>query len=128
MVINGVAILNNERFLEKSKLLMRWGTDGALIRASFERVWRPCSNGLQKNLHAGGWGFSQMRESNSLKMSIIGGIHAVQYFRSKWTGEGVAWLKGGVALRAPQKWHVQSGPQGTHGIVACMQPGVHVLP
>ncbi|PNW82921.1 hypothetical protein CHLRE_06g299750v5 [Chlamydomonas reinhardtii] len=46
LVINGVAILNNERFLEKR-----------------------------------GFGFSQMRESNSLKMSVIGGIHAVHYFR-----------------------------------------------
>lgn len=33
-----------------------------------------------------GWGFSQMGQFNSLKMSIIGGIHAAQYFRSKyWT-------------------------------------------
>jgi len=30
---------------------------------------------------ADGWGFSQMQSSNSLKMSIIGGIHAVHYFR-----------------------------------------------
>lgn len=35
-------------------------------------------------LHADGWGFSQMSQVNSLKMSIIGGIHAVQYFRSGW--------------------------------------------
>lgn len=46
LLVNGVAILNNDRFLEKR-----------------------------------GWGFSQMRESNSLKMSVIGGIHAVHYFR-----------------------------------------------
>lgn len=30
---------------------------------------------------ADGWGFSQMQSSNSLKMSVIGGIHAVHYFR-----------------------------------------------
>jgi hypothetical protein len=30
---------------------------------------------------ADGWGYSQMQNSNSLKMSIIGGIHAVHYFR-----------------------------------------------
>lgn len=47
MLFNGVAVLNNERFLEKH-----------------------------------GFGFSQIRQVNSLKMSIIGGIHAVQYFRS----------------------------------------------
>ncbi|WIA23085.1 hypothetical protein OEZ86_009994 [Tetradesmus obliquus] len=29
-----------------------------------------------------GWGFSQMQSSNSLKMSVIGGIHAVHYFRA----------------------------------------------
>jgi hypothetical protein len=32
---------------------------------------------------ADGWGFSQMQSSNSLKMSVIGGIHAVHYFRGK---------------------------------------------
>lgn len=47
MMFNGVAVLNNERFLEKY-----------------------------------GWGFSQMQNSNSLKMSVIGGIHAVHYFRA----------------------------------------------
>ncbi|KAF6250614.1 Yos1-like protein [Scenedesmus sp. NREL 46B-D3] len=47
MMFNGVAVLNNERFLEKY-----------------------------------GWGFSQMQSSNSLKMSVIGGIHAVHYFRA----------------------------------------------
>ncbi|KAF5840705.1 Yos1-like protein [Dunaliella salina] len=47
MITNGVAVLNNERFLERN-----------------------------------GWGFSQMGQFNSLKMSIIGGIHAAQYFRS----------------------------------------------
>jgi hypothetical protein len=34
---------------------------------------------------ADGWGFSQMQASNSLKMSIIGGIHAVTYFRGEPT-------------------------------------------
>jgi len=47
MVINGVAVLNNDRFLERY-----------------------------------GWGFSQMQNVNSLKMSVIGFIHAVHYFRA----------------------------------------------
>ncbi|KAL6763675.1 Yos1-like protein [Haematococcus lacustris] len=47
MMVNGVAVLNNERFLERK-----------------------------------GWGFSQMGHVNSFKMSVIGGIHAMQYFRS----------------------------------------------
>lgn len=34
-------------------------------------------------LFADGWGFSQISQVNSLKMSVIGGIHAVQYFRSE---------------------------------------------
>lgn len=33
---------------------------------------------------ADGWGFSQMQQVNSLKMSVIGGIHAAQYFRSEY--------------------------------------------
>nr|ACJ24248.1 hypothetical protein [Dunaliella viridis] len=32
-------------------------------------------------VNADSWGFSQMGQFNSLKMSIIGGIHAAQYFR-----------------------------------------------
>lgn len=47
LFFNAVAILNNDRLLEKY-----------------------------------GFGFSQMSTANSLRMSIIGGIHAVQYFRS----------------------------------------------
>eukprot|EP00197_Chlamydomonas_leiostraca_P012101 CAMPEP_0202865300 /NCGR_PEP_ID=MMETSP1391-20130828/5608_1 /ASSEMBLY_ACC=CAM_ASM_000867 /TAXON_ID=1034604 /ORGANISM="Chlamydomonas leiostraca, Strain SAG 11-49" /LENGTH=75 /DNA_ID=CAMNT_0049545123 /DNA_START=89 /DNA_END=316 /DNA_ORIENTATION=+ len=47
MIGNGVAVLNNDRFLEPN-----------------------------------GWGFSQMGQGLGLKMSIIGGIHAAQYFRS----------------------------------------------
>lgn len=55
-------------------------------------------------LHAGGFGFSQMRESNSLKMSVIGGIHAVHYFRGgvwRWEeGQGHA----GTRLGAAPAW------------------------
>jgi hypothetical protein len=36
---------------------------------------------LAARLLPDGWGFSQMTSSNGLKMSIIGGIHAVHYFR-----------------------------------------------
>lgn len=44
---------------------------------------------------ADGWGFSQMQASNSLKMSIIGGIHAVTYFRGEPTSNQ-PWLLGSV--------------------------------
>lgn len=47
MLTNAVAILNNERLLEKR-----------------------------------GWGFSQIGNASPLGKSVIGGIHAVQYFRS----------------------------------------------
>ena len=35
---------------------------------------------------ADGWGFSRISQVNGLKMSIIGGMHACQYFRSKYRG------------------------------------------
>jgi hypothetical protein len=39
---------------------------------------------------AGGWGFDQIGNASPLGKSIIGGIHAVQYFRSKFS---VIWLQ-----------------------------------
>lgn len=35
----------------------------------------------ERFLEKHGLGFSQMSQASSLKMSVIGGIHAVQYFR-----------------------------------------------
>ncbi len=35
------------------------------------------------SLNADGWGFAQMGNASPLGKSVIGGIHAVQYFRSE---------------------------------------------
>lgn len=40
-----------------------------------------CTWGLFAAADAGGWGFSQMQQSNSMKMTVIGFIHAAHYFR-----------------------------------------------
>lgn len=80
MLTNGVAVLNNDRFLERSERMCLTTSAARSVRHGTGR--RPASS-LCAPCRADGWGFSQMREVNSFKMSIIGGIHAVQYFRSE---------------------------------------------
>ena len=103
MVFNGVAVLNNERFLEKRERPLPGSVLPQLSGAGAQRrhpvlQWPPiqpphCAACPPLSLPppdapcppraADGWGFSQMSQVSSLKMSIIGGIHAVQYFRSE---------------------------------------------
>jgi hypothetical protein len=76
MLVNGVAILNNERFLERSESL-------SCFRRQIPHPALALLTWSHPSVAADGWGFSQMGQFNSLKMSIIGGIHAAQYFRSE---------------------------------------------
>lgn len=87
--MNGLAILNNERFLEKCE---RWFT-------------MPCGHGAVAYsrltplppLLADGWGFSQLGGSNpmgpspnALKSQIIGALHAAAYLRMPLVRSGAS--------------------------------------
>ena len=53
--------------------------------------------------HAGGWGFSQMASASPLGKSIIGGIHAAQYFRSEsWLSFENSPLFARLSVEGPQ--------------------------
>lgn len=74
LFVNAVAILNNDRFLEKSKSQSR--------EPLCQRL--PASGDL---CFAVGWGYSQIGSNNlaahpnALKSQLIGGLHAVAYLR-----------------------------------------------
>lgn len=74
---NGVAILNNDRFLEKSE-------GYALLTHSYPSASYHLTG---VTLHAVGWGYSQIggnnlgAHPNALKSQFIGGLHAAAYFR-----------------------------------------------
>lgn len=89
MMFNSVAILNNDRFLERCELLLPQRSNADSCPLGVPLTTRKTAVPLfhlsvRSSLFlADGWGFSQMQSSNSLKMSIIGGIHAVHYFRGE---------------------------------------------
>lgn len=108
---NGLAILNNERFLEKCELVGVAGLPGNGIDGA-------CSSGLLHvgccpslqlaaaplpRLPADGWGFSNLGNNpmgpspNALKYQVIGMLHAAAYLRGG--------LRGG---RQQYKWLVLS--------------------
>jgi hypothetical protein len=98
MMFNSVAILNNDRFLERCELLLlvrpcaSTAHTAASCKSLNQQQQQQCPSHLVRLcalslfVSADGWGFSQMQSSNSLKMSIIGGIHAVHYFRGECVG------------------------------------------
>jgi hypothetical protein len=61
-----------------------------------------------------GWGFSQMQSSNSLKMSVIGGIHAVHYFRGGWAATCTAAVAAGSSSSITSRRQLQLA----HSIIA----------
>lgn len=73
LFVNAVAILNNDRFLEKSK--------------SGQSTCVPNSAIIKEICCAVGWGYSQIGSNNlaahpnALKSQLIGGLHAVAYLR-----------------------------------------------
>ncbi len=79
LFINAVAILNNDRFLEKSECSQRCVT--LLVRQVAQ---------LAQLLAAVGWGYSQIGSNNlaahpnALKSQMIGGLHAVAYLRGDY--------------------------------------------
>ena len=85
MMFNGVAILNNDRFLEKCACVRFFLPPCAhvclLSCAAALKNQHKHNKRKTKNKNTDGFGFSQMSQANGLKMSIIGGIHAVHYFR-----------------------------------------------
>jgi Yos1-like len=126
MLVNAVAILNNDRFLEKCTSACCWVV-GMLLAGHLPcsavaayRQWAPMGADTWAHawsddpgpcvVHADGFGYSQMQSSNSLKMSVIGGIHAVHYFRGGRRCEGStasspsACAAGSAAAPAPPLW------------------------
>lgn len=76
LFVNAVAILNNDRFLEKSKRRSR-------------KLKHARHYSSDQSLCAVGWGYSQIGSNNlaahpnALKSQLIGGLHAVAYLRGE---------------------------------------------
>lgn len=104
LFVNSVAILNNDRFLEKSEYLAQTSTSASAVLG---RCWH------LKFCSAVGWGYSQIGSNNlaahpnALKSQLIGGLHAVAYLRGMVYNASVACLSCVVLRCLSSEWVMQ---------------------
>ena len=96
LVMNGLAIVNNERFLEPSEWGPCWSSVSGLLATNGTALL--CQAALVRSTHAcpllppthpttDNWGFSQLGNNpmgpspNALKYQVIGTLHAAAYMR-----------------------------------------------